>query len=214
MINGNIIIFIHMSESKIIPIFPINITMNNIGRDFTEDELTCFSKHKKSVKKAISNSFTTNNNILDELELKNIKKFILENLNFYLRKVISPISKDNELYLTESWITKTNKSEHHHTHSHANSVISGVLYLKTINKDSITLYSPHRPRIDISRDNKTKDYNNLEVLVRKGDLILFPSTLMHSVKTNVTDDERVSLAFNSFIKGTISTMLLNQLTLK
>ena len=28
------------------------------------------------------------------------------------------------------------------------------------------------------------------------------------------DDERVSLAFNSFIKGTISTMLLNQLTLK
>ena len=203
-----------MSESKIIPIFPINITMNNIGRDFTEDELTCFSKHKKSVKKAISNSFTANNNILDELELKNIKKFILENLNFYLRKVISPISKDNELYLTESWITKTNKNEHHHTHSHANSVISGVLYLKTINKDSITLYSPHRPRIDISRDNQTKDYNNLEVLVRKGDLILFPSTLMHSVKTNVTEDERVSLAFNSFIKGTISTMLLNQLTLK
>ena len=76
------------------------------------------------------------------------------------------------------------------------------------------MYSPHRPRIDISRDNKTKDYNNLEVLVRKGDLILFPSTLMHSVKTNVTEDERVSLAFNSFIKGTISTMLLNQLTLK
>ena len=214
MINGNIIILIHMSESKIIPIFPINITMNNIGRDFTEDELTCFSKHKKSVTKAISNSFTTNNNILDELELKNIKKFILENLNFYLRKVISPISKDNELYLTESWITKTNKNEHHHTHSHANSVISGVLYLKTINNDSITLYSPHRPRIDISRDNKTKDYNNLEVLVRKGDLVLFPSTLMHSVKTNVTDDERVSLAFNSFIKGTISTMLLNQLSLK
>ena len=203
-----------MSESKIIPIFPINITMNNIVRDFTEDELTCFSKHKKSVKKAISNSFTANNNILDELELKNIKKFILENLNFYLRKVISPISKDNELYLTESWITKTNKNEHHHTHSHANSVISGVLYLKTINKDSITLYSPHRPRIDISRDNQTIDYNNLEVLVRKGDLILFPSTLMHSVKTNVTEDERVSLAFNSFIKGTISTMLLNQLTLK
>ena len=203
-----------MSESKIIPIFPINITMNNIGRDFTEDELTCFSKHKKSVTKAISNSFTTNNNILDELELKNIKKFILKNFNFYLRKVISPISKDNELYLTESWITKTNKNEHHHTHSHANSVISGVLYLKTINKDSITLYSPHRPRIDISRDNQTKDYNNLEVLVRKGDLILFPSTLMHSVKTNVTEDERVSLAFNSFIKGTISTMLLNQLTLK
>ena len=177
-------------------------------------EINCFSKHKKKIRKAISNSFSSNNNILDELELKNIKKFILENLNFYLRKVISPISKDNELYLTESWITKTNNSEHHHTHSHANSVISGVLYLKTINKDSITLYSPHRPRIDISRDNKTKDYNNLEVLVRKGDLILFPSTLMHSVKTNVTDDERVSLAFNSFIKGTISTMLLNQLTLK
>ena len=90
LINGNIIKFIDMSESKIIPIFPINITMNNIGRDFTEDETNCFSKHKKKIQKAISNSFSSNNNILDELELKNIKKFILENLNFYLTKLKDP----------------------------------------------------------------------------------------------------------------------------
>ena len=87
-------------------------------------------------------------------------------------------------------------------------------YLNTINKDGIVLYSPHRPRIDISRDNNTRDYNNLNVTVKNGDLILFPSTLMHSVKTNTSNKERISLAFNSFIKGTVSTSPLNQLDLE
>ena len=203
-----------MLESKIIPIFPVNITMNNLGRNFTEKEKECFSKYTKDVKNAVNNSFSSNNKVLDDPELIDIKKFVLENLNFYLKKVISPNSQNNELYLTESWIAKTNKGEHHHTHSHANSILSGVLYLNTINKDGIVLYSPHRPRIDISRDNNTRDYNNLNIIVKNGDLILFPSTLMHSVKTNTSDEERISLAFNSFIKGTVSTSPLNQLNLE
>ena len=68
--------------------------------------------------------------------------------------------------------------------------------------------------MDISRDNNTRGYNNLNIIVKNGDLILFPSTLMHSVKTNTTDKERISLAFNSFIKGTVSTSPLNQLNLE
>ena len=188
--------------------------MNNLGRNFTEKEKECFSKYTKDVKNAVNNSFSSNNKVLDDPELKNIKKFVLENLNFYLKKVISPNSENNELYLTESWIAKTKKGEHHHTHSHSNSILSGVLYLNTINKDGIVLYSPHRPRIDISRDNNTRDYNNLNIIVKNGDLILFPSTLMHSVKTNTSDKERISLAFNSFIKGTVSTSPLNQLNLE
>ena len=39
--------------------------------------------------------------------------------------------------------------------------------------------------------------------VGKGDIVLFPSTLEHSVPTTSDDKTRISLAFNSFIKGTL-----------
>ena len=37
----------------------------------------------------------------------------------------------------------------------------------------------------------------------KDTLLLFPSSLRHKVPNNKTDIERVSISFNSFIKGTI-----------
>jgi hypothetical protein len=36
------------------------------------------------------------------------------------------------------------------------------------------------------------------------DLILFPSALQHLVSSTTNPETRVSLAFNSFIKGTLS----------
>ena len=37
--------------------------------------------------------------------------------------------------------------------------------------------------------------------VNKGDVLLFPSTLSHSVDENFSNDTRYSLAFNAFVKG-------------
>ena len=34
-----------------------------------------------------------------------------------------------------------------------------------------------------------------------GKLVLFPSTLLHAVAKNKSDVERISLSFNTFIKG-------------
>ena len=38
-----------------------------------------------------------------------------------------------------------------------------------------------------------------------GKLFLFPSTLMHSVAKNKSDVERISLSFNTFIKGQLGS---------
>jgi ectoine hydroxylase-related dioxygenase (phytanoyl-CoA dioxygenase family) len=37
------------------------------------------------------------------------------------------------------------------------------------------------------------------------DVIIFPSKMYHSVAPNRTDNLRISIAFNSFIRGTIGT---------
>ena len=39
--------------------------------------------------------------------------------------------------------------------------------------------------------------------VETGQLILFPSSLTHSVETKKGNNTRISLAFNTFVKGTI-----------
>ena len=63
-----------MLESKIITIFPVNITMNNLGRNFTEKEKESFTKYTKDVKNAVTNTFSSNNKIVDDTELIDIKK--------------------------------------------------------------------------------------------------------------------------------------------
>jgi cupin superfamily acireductone dioxygenase involved in methionine salvage len=47
------------------------------------------------------------------------------------------------------------------------------------------------------------DYNSDEVdfKVKTGELLLFPSHLQHRVNTTKNDNVRISLAFNSFVKG-------------
>ena len=37
--------------------------------------------------------------------------------------------------------------------------------------------------------------------MKRGELILFPSNLTHSVPVNNTEEERISLSFNSWPKG-------------
>ena len=39
--------------------------------------------------------------------------------------------------------------------------------------------------------------------MKKGELILFPSNLTHSVPTNVGEEERISLSFNTWTKGNL-----------
>jgi len=48
-------------------------------------------------------------------------------------------------------------------------------------------------------------YNAPEWIFNTGDsmVILFPSYLVHSVKFKTEDNERISLAFNVFVKGKI-----------
>jgi ectoine hydroxylase-related dioxygenase (phytanoyl-CoA dioxygenase family) len=48
-------------------------------------------------------------------------------------------------------------------------------------------------------------FNSLEfdIPVENGEIILFPSQCFHYVKSNPTDKDRISIAFNTFVKGDI-----------
>ena len=57
---------------------------------------------------------------------------------------------------------------------------------------------------------ETNEYNTWNSLtwwipVKSGDILLFPSYLNHSVETKQDNNLRISLAFNTFVKGNIGS---------
>ena len=57
---------------------------------------------------------------------------------------------------------------------------------------------------------ETKELNifnseNLYFNIRPGDIVVFPSSLMHMVEQKAGNNIRTSLAFNSFLRGKIGT---------
>ena len=196
-----------MKKTIIENLFPTPIYMSNIDRKFTKQELIFVTEQKKHCKNNQGNINTKDNYVLNRKEFKNIKKFLDQCCKDYLEKIISP--KNNiELYITQSWLNYTEQNQYHHIHSHPNSVVSGILYFDCDKKnDKVKFSNPIgyqqiKPQI--------KDFNiwNSETwwfALETGQLVMFPSSTTHQVETKQGTNTRISLAFNTFYKGTIGS---------
>ena len=173
---------------------------------FNKSELEFVHKQKENV--AINqngNSYSKNNYVLDSPELKNLKEFCNKNLLMFFYDRFK-VKKDIEIYITQSWINFNQKDTSHHRHKHVNSIISSVLFIKG-ETCPIIFYNSERNLFGnlLSHDDFTapNEDNTSQVYFnnQNGQLFLFPSTLMHSVAKNKSDVERISLSFNTFIRG-------------
>jgi uncharacterized protein (TIGR02466 family) len=191
-------------EHKIYEIFPTLVMKFNLERDFLDNEIAFINDTKPKVYKNYGNHSSTNTFILNEPELAEIKKFCENSLEFYFEEFYKPLTKVKST-ITQSWLNYTENNQHHHGHTHPNSLISGVLYINA-NKDldRICFCRNDYKQISIAEREKN-DYNTdeIEFKVNKGELLLFPSNLIHKVPLKNDKDIRISLAFNSFITGEI-----------
>ena len=206
-----------MREPIINHIFPTPVYITEIDREFTKQELNFVKEQKKHCSKNAGNINTKDNYILNRKEFKNIKKFLNKHCKNYLDTVICP--KNNlELYITQSWLNYTEADQYHHKHEHPNSVISGVLYFDSdIKNDKILFSKSTEQQIKPIIDNTKFNLSNSETWffpVETGRLIMFPSSTIHSVEIKKGKNTRISLAFNTFYKGTIgSNSTLSELIL-
>jgi uncharacterized protein (TIGR02466 family) len=190
-------------KAEITAIFPTPIYVVKF-RNFTNQEIKFANKIKKDISKNTGNIVSNDNYILNNKSFKKIKEELLVHVNNYFNSIIVPINNIKP-YITQSWLNYTDKGQFHHSHEHPNSIISGVLYINADkNNDQIKFYKKHFPEIKIN----AKEYNlfnstSWNFKVETGDLILFPSGLTHNVDSKVGDNTRISLAFNTFIKGKI-----------
>jgi uncharacterized protein (TIGR02466 family) len=144
--------------------------------------------------------------ILNNPMLYDIKQFIEKNIKEYVRQVYMSDSLD--IYITQSWANYTKPKEYHHLHSHPNSVISGVFYVSAKeDEDNIRFHKGTQSAFTFeSRGGNKYISSNVTVKVKSGDLIIFPSTFIHEVPMTESNETRISIAFNTFIRGPIGNV--------
>tara|TARA_R110002126_G_scaffold45161_1_gene128413 strand:+ start:1390 stop:1989 length:600 start_codon:yes stop_codon:yes gene_type:complete len=153
-------------------------------------------------KNNIGNEISLGRNVLENKELKVLKNWIINNINIYFEEIYKPKSKV-KLYITQSWCNYTKENQYHHKHRHPNSFISGVYYIDVNEqKDKITFFNDIYKQLNIEASeynlyNSTSWFFNL----KNNSLVLFPSNLEHMVESVTSKTERVSLSFNTFLKG-------------
>jgi len=195
-----------MIESQILGLFPTPVYSCKLNRKFTNKELSFIDKTKIDCHKNEGNIVSNDNYILNKPSFKNLKKELDLIVQDYFNKIVCPANNITP-YITQSWLNYTETNQYHHKHTHQNSFVSGVLYINCDEQfDKIKFFNDSYKMIKI----EIKDWNiwNSEswwLTIKTGDIILFPSSLLHMVETKQGTNTRISLAFNVFIKGTIGT---------
>jgi len=196
-----------MTKPIIQSIFPTPIYTTKMDRGFTKQELQFVDNQKNKCTNNKGNINTKDNYILNRKEFKNIKKFLDKHCKDYLDTIICP--KDNiELYITQSWLNYTEKDQYHHQHAHPNSVVSGVLYFDSDKEKDKILFSSNKGYQQIKPEIKDFNLWNSETWffpVETGNLFIFPSSTTHQVETKKGTNTRISLAFNTFYKGSVGS---------
>jgi uncharacterized protein (TIGR02466 family) len=189
-----------MSNSKNITVFPTLIQYtNNLLRETECNEIiknlpnNKFSNHL-CIKGNGKSTHGVNSNILSGMSKDILKKINIKIEEYSIDYGVRKLKIDN------SWINVQNKNSILTKHSHPDSIISGVLYLKVDSKSSkLYFYNPNVYRNFVNFIKQTEYSNDSYFFTPQiGDLILFPSWLMHgsdNKKNNST--ERIALSFNT-----------------
>jgi uncharacterized protein (TIGR02466 family) len=190
---------------KVEAIFPKPVAFYELDRDFTKEELDFFDVLSKDLIKNEGNHNTKNNYILESDELKNIKDSILFCLKNYLYNIVGGDPEKVQPYITQSWLNFTEPGEYHQKHYHPNSFISGTLYVQTNPGDNVTFFKDEKKIIEVAGIKTFNKFNcDAHFLsVKNMSILLFPGSIDHMVEIKETNDTRISLAFNSFITGTL-----------
>ena len=104
--------------------------------------------------------------------------------------------------LGNMWANINYPGGYNRPHLHPNSLFSGVYWIKTpIKSGDLILYDP-RPGIHTTMPNRKEGklppqlWREVHYRPRAGTVVMFPAWLWHEVRTNESNDIRISVSFN------------------
>ena len=155
-------------------------------------------KNDKKPLKYTANGYTDygRENLLERPVFKELKDFIDD----VIVRCHKQTGLQNEPSLRSSWFSINRKYTYHEEHNHLPDTWSGVYYIQADqDHPGLTLVNPNMkanwPRVNVSELNEANS-PNVTCAATTGSLIIFPSHLHHKVEQQLTDKERIMVAFN------------------
>ncbi len=105
--------------------------------------------------------------------------------------------------ITEAWININGKGHFNYSHDHPGSLFSCVYYVKGgADKGELEFKTPitaHTYTISDEMVGKFNSFTGHAMVIPPvtGDLLIFPAWLLHRVNLSRSDEDRISIAFNS-----------------
>ena len=185
---------------NIIPLFSTPIYQSKI-EPVTSEEFNSITSL------TYQDKYSSDKYVLERDEFSGLKKKIEVALARYVYDGLK-VDPRVEFYITNSWVVKHEKGDASDLHRHDNSLLSGVVYVKTNDSTGEIVFDAGKPT-NIFPSAICVDYIELNLANSPSwahypydnDILIFPSHVLHKVEKNNSDETRYSLAFNVFLRG-------------
>lgn len=190
-------------------IFSIPIDFDFLDVDCRTIEKICYDEKNKDPKgNKLSNAFGWQSKSFDSKNYeKNHQELFLNKILFKTNNFANQIGLNFKLKITNYWININSTNGYNDAHTHPGSILSGCLYIKVpkencgsiifenANAELIESYMYHwHKKTDEFSDTFSTSWVHQPM---ESKCLIFPSWLKHSVKPNLSDDDRISISFNS-----------------
>ena len=188
---------------NIMPIFINFLAVESLSLDNDRLEKYCLEKKKTSAGRVISNGGGWQSGNLDLATPE------LAELFAQARKRLDEVHRAFEFntelrqVITEAWININQKGHFNYSHDHPGSLFSAVYYVKGgPDKGELEFKTPITPHTYTISDEMVGGFNAftghaLVIPPVTGDLLIFPSWLLHRVNMSQSEEDRISIAFNT-----------------
>ena len=190
------------TKDELMQLFPSPILISSYPFDYGRELEWINKQPNKKQNEGAVNRQSEDSYILDNPEMSRVRQFIELKLKEFVHNVMG---SDSQMVITQSWFNKSKKGESHHEHMHPNSIISGVWYPQIHEKMPPIKFRIAQPRQVSLHIKKYNNFNSSTYMLplKMGELIIFSSDLQHSVPVNESNEERISLSFNTWVKGSL-----------
>jgi len=187
-------------------VFPTTIFFCDLFDNYREDLIDytryCQASDPFGVDKTnMGGGWQSKDNWLDNSSCKALK----DDLENVVSNICDSLKIKEKLKIYNSWVNVNPTGGYNAAHTHPRNLFSGCYYLQTP-KDcgNIIFYSPLHAKemIDATYGEvSTITANHLIYPAVAGRVYLFPSWLQHSVQSNQSNEDRISMSFNVFFEN-------------
>ena len=196
-----------------IPLFPWNMFRVNLVEEgyITQEQLDAMKKESYTMRKEDPVGRNRSNNSSgwqsnDGLNNRPIFQSMMNGIEEVFNREVFPYymgdkAQQYKLEHGNYWVNINYQNSYNNAHTHPGCWYSGAFYVSVPENSrrdgQIQFLSGHTKHISNFSHMSRRDADNFGLVPAEGDLLLFPSAMLHFVEPHTTDFERISIAFNN-----------------